>query len=269
MKKTDLYRAAQGVKPAPYLKERLAANVIAPPERAWPRVAGIVMASCTVFVLIVAMWMMTVGELPFGGEPGKSIFAPGTSGTTEPTDREDAEPTGKAEPEDNGKAGPPDWYNSGFVLISNMSSDEFDEMIAAKKLVADAPPWYDGTNAGAPVLRHTLKESPEWVQECVAAQQEGTFGVNVIDGRYWYFGRLERPDLAIGYTEELIGDERIVYLFPLDVPEREDEFVIISIAIPQKITLCSVLDATESYSGGLFGYNAANDPQSESYNGGA
>ncbi|MDR0292617.1 MAG: hypothetical protein LBH95_00495 [Oscillospiraceae bacterium] len=48
MKKNDLYQAAHSIKPGEFLRERLEAKVINPPERVWPRVIGTLVAAITV-----------------------------------------------------------------------------------------------------------------------------------------------------------------------------------------------------------------------------
>ena len=96
MKKQDLYQAAQNIKPGPHLKERLAANVMSPPERAWPRIVGIAVATCMLFAMIVvsfSVWNAHNNPAPDGGEP-ESLFLPGAGGEEpEGADEPDAVPT--------------------------------------------------------------------------------------------------------------------------------------------------------------------------------
>lgn len=75
MKKSNLYRAAQEIIPDNYLKERLAAKVTTPQDKAWVRVVGTIIATCMLIAVIGIPVMYGV----FGSDEGGGTV-PGIGG---------------------------------------------------------------------------------------------------------------------------------------------------------------------------------------------
>ncbi len=146
--------------------------------------------------------------------------------------------------------------------------DDFLDRVTIKISQKDIP-WYDGTNADAPVLRYTLGDLlekaetafenhmsvpflpdsdalepiygrgdiPEELERSIASEElfrksPEAYVSMIIDDRYWYAQRVKRTDRVIGYTDEKFDGQRHLYLFYTEEEqEQEEEYLIVSVAL--------------------------------------
>ncbi len=105
-------------------------------------------------------------------------------------------------------------------------------------------PWFDGTNADAPVVRYKAEDAPEEVQDWLTRPKYDG-GSDVFTSydeqgnevlRQWTYYALSNTDHPIGYSEETIDGKHHVYLFELDeVQPQEDNYVIVSVALGDNV----------------------------------
>ncbi|MDR1693285.1 MAG: hypothetical protein LBR72_07995 [Oscillospiraceae bacterium] len=90
-------------------------------------------------------------------------------------------------------------------------------------------PWFDGTNADAPVVRYKPGDAPAELRSESSTQD---ICAAFIDNRYWASIRVERNDLAAGYSAEVTEDGfNHVFLFYLDQEQAsEDDYLVVSIS---------------------------------------
>jgi hypothetical protein len=227
VKKSDLYNAAQSIKPDTRMKARLAAAVTQPPERRLLRSFGIVAAACALLLIIGAPVMYVNGFLFTPSQtPDDTVLLPG-SGTAEPSPL----PTGQEH----------------FIIA--LDSYEL--------------PWYDGANGSAPVLRHKLEDAPQSIVRRVHSGSSGS-GTYLYNDRFWFYATGVRTDLTIAYSfVALHGDhynEHWVYFQYLDEPrEQEADYLIASVSVPESFPKQVSVHDLLTDTGGMFSYSQERD----------
>ncbi len=135
-------------------------------------------------------------------------------------------------------------------------------------------PWYNGTNADAPVVRYRLEDAPEEIQATAAKVNFTEDGVIVdgektdqysatfdIDGRLWGYYSLQRNDVAVGCSTEEIDGFPHTFVFYLDQEqEQTDSFLIFSMSVKDGGgSICEALETDDPF-GTISEFSSYNRP---------
>jgi hypothetical protein len=258
---------------------------------------GSIVALCMVAVMIFGVYYVQSNFAP-GGEPDGTVLLPGAGEPSpspssesiakqpdDPPDLNMKQPEASPEVPDCSHYDPDSWsysevaryrnctvcdfqiafeflkpYTSGMWLESNRERHILLEREGLTRMI----PWYDGTNADAPVVRYTLEDAPRTIVSWFNRNPHSDTGIYILNGYFWCFSRLGYTDIELGYTHISGRHENSVAFFAMNDPMQQGEdYILLSLKLPdsfpKRVCAHNIFDYGWQINGGSMGYQQDND----------